>query len=150
MRSPLVALLLGAVLAAGGCGGADDGGRQAAGRTTGCVAGTNVGKGERALSPAELERLCARQEPGAAAAPGPARGRRVFARAGCLACHALAGAGNDGPGPALDGIGDRLPGSAIRRALVSPTPPMPAYDHLSRKDLDGLVAYLAAQRAGRP
>ncbi|HYF27491.1 MAG TPA: cytochrome c, partial [Baekduia sp.] len=106
--------------------------------------------GERALSPAELERLCARQEPGAAAAPGPARGRRVFARAGCLACHALAGAGNDGPGPALDGIGDRLPGSAIRRALVSPTPPMPAYDHLSRKDLDGLVAYLAAQRAGRP
>ena len=35
--------------------------------------------------------------------------------------------GNDGPGPHLTEIADRLPKAAIRRTLENPTAPMPSY-----------------------
>src|ERR671916_196982 len=54
-------------------------------------------------------------------------GKLVAAQSGCLACHKIAHNGNDGPGPDLTAIGDRLEPAAIRRTLENPTAPMPSY-----------------------
>src|SRR4051794_14323148 len=51
-------------------------------------------------------------------------GAEVAAQAGCLACHKFGEDGNDGPGPPLTNIGDRLPSQAIARTLINPTAPM--------------------------
>ena len=70
-------------------------------------------------------------------------GKQVVAQSGCLACHKIGENGNDGPGPPLTEIGERLPRQAIARTLVNPTAPMPAYTELPDKKRDDLVEFLA-------
>jgi menaquinol-cytochrome c reductase cytochrome b/c subunit len=73
-------------------------------------------------------------------------GREVAAQAGCLACHKFGENGNDGPGPHLTEIGDRLPAQAIQRTLINPTAPMPSYADLPAEKRDALVAFLSNLR----
>lgn len=100
---------------------------------------------------AEPPRTTAAPRPTTNAAP-PARGerarrgRQLVAQAGCLACHQIGRAGNDGPGPELSSIGYRLPASAIARTLVAPTAPMPSFADLPRADRAAIVAYLVTLR----
>ncbi|MDP9227996.1 MAG: c-type cytochrome, partial [Actinomycetota bacterium] len=46
-------------------------------------------------------------------------GKQVAAQSGCLACHKFGENGNDGPGPELTEIGDKLPSAAIARTLTN-------------------------------
>jgi menaquinol-cytochrome c reductase cytochrome b/c subunit len=73
-------------------------------------------------------------------------GREVAAQAGCLACHKVGHNGNDGPGPHLTEIGDRLPRQAIARTLINPTAPMPSYAELPEEKRDALVEFLSQLR----
>src|ERR687893_2893648 len=78
--------------------------------------------GAAAGSPNEIEYEVAEQyEPG----------KLVVAQSGCLACHKIGHNGNDGPGPDLTNIADKLPRAAILRTLENPTAPMPSF-----RDLD--------------
>jgi len=70
-------------------------------------------------------------------------GKLVVAQSGCLACHKVGENGNDGPGPHLTTIGDRLPKAAIRRTLENPTAPMPSYAGLPEDKKTALVDFLA-------
>jgi ubiquinol-cytochrome c reductase cytochrome b subunit/menaquinol-cytochrome c reductase cytochrome b/c subunit len=70
----------------------------------------------------------------------------VAAQAGCLACHKFEHNGNDGPGPELTHIGDRLPAQAIARTLVNPTAPMPSYADLPEQKREVLVEFLSQLR----
>ena len=47
-------------------------------------------------------------------------GKLVAAQSGCLACHKIGENGNDGPGPHLTEIGDKLPQAAIRAHAGEP------------------------------
>ncbi|HEU4975081.1 MAG TPA: c-type cytochrome [Baekduia sp.] len=89
--------------------------------------------------------------PAAVKAEGPAvvkqyeAGRQVMAQSGCLACHKVGENGNDGPGPELTEIADRLPAAGIRRTLINPTAPMPSFRSLQEQHPDrfnALVAFL--------
>src|SRR4051812_18991290 len=57
-------------------------------------------------------------------------GKLVAAQSGCLACHKIGENGNDGPGPELGDVGNRLPQQAIARTLQNPTSPMPSFRDL--------------------
>jgi menaquinol-cytochrome c reductase cytochrome b/c subunit len=70
-------------------------------------------------------------------------GRAVVAQSGCLACHKLGENGNDGPGPNLSDIADRLPATAIARTLVNPTAPMPTFKNLPPNKFKAAVAFLS-------
>jgi ubiquinol-cytochrome c reductase cytochrome b subunit/menaquinol-cytochrome c reductase cytochrome b/c subunit len=73
-------------------------------------------------------------------------GRQVAAQSGCLACHKIGNNGNDGPGPELTDIADRLPGQAIERTLINPTSPMPSFKGLQQRSperFNDLVMYLS-------
>ena len=74
-----------------------------------------------------------------------ARGREVYRREGCRACHSIDGEGNRRS--PLNGVGARLDRETIRRWIVEPksmNPRVrkPAYDALSEEDLAALIAYL--------
>jgi ubiquinol-cytochrome c reductase cytochrome b subunit/menaquinol-cytochrome c reductase cytochrome b/c subunit len=72
-------------------------------------------------------------------------GRQVMAQSGCLACHKVGENGNDGPGPPLTDIADRLPAAGIERTLINPTAPMPSFKSLQQQHPDkfkALVAFL--------
>ncbi len=74
-------------------------------------------------------------------------GRSVVAQSGCEACHLIGDNGNNGPGPVLTRIGERLPAQAIARTLVNPTQPMPSYGGsggLPPKQFSAVVAFLSA------
>jgi ubiquinol-cytochrome c reductase cytochrome b subunit/menaquinol-cytochrome c reductase cytochrome b/c subunit len=68
--------------------------------------------------------------------------------------------GNDGPGPELTDIADRLPAAGIQRTLINPTSPMPSFKSLQQKSPEkfrDLVAFLGrlkksegATKQGRP
>jgi menaquinol-cytochrome c reductase cytochrome b/c subunit len=73
-------------------------------------------------------------------------GAVVTAQSGCLACHAIGGQGNRGPGPNLTQVGSRLSTPRIERALIQPTEPMPSFKHLPRAKLRALVVFLALLR----
>ncbi len=73
-------------------------------------------------------------------------GKMVTAQSGCLACHKIGENGNDGPGPDLTHIGDRLLPGAIRRTLDNPTAPMPSFRELPEEKKDELVAFLSSLR----
>ena len=60
-------------------------------------------------------------------------GKLVVAQSGCLACHKIGENGNDGPGPELTDIGDKLPKAAILRTLENPTAPMPSFAGCPRR-----------------
>src|SRR3954454_25344014 len=70
-------------------------------------------------------------------------GKVVMAQSGCLACHKVGENGNDGPGPHLTSIADRLPKAAIRRTLENPTAPMPSYAGLPEDKKTALVNFLS-------
>jgi quinol-cytochrome oxidoreductase complex cytochrome b subunit len=70
-------------------------------------------------------------------------GALVVAQSGCLACHKIGENGNDGPGPHLTDIGDKLPKAAIRRTLDNPTAPMPSFKGLPEAKKSALVDFLA-------
>ena len=67
----------------------------------------------------------------------------MVAQSGCLACHKIGENGNDGPGPHLTDIGDKLPKAAIRQTLENPTAPMPSYRDLPEEKKAALVDFLA-------
>jgi quinol---cytochrome c reductase cytochrome c subunit, bacillus type len=73
-------------------------------------------------------------------------GKLVAAQSGCLACHKFGENGNDGPGPNLSKIGNRLPKEAIARTLRNPTSPMPPYGNLPPEKFNALVNFLAAMK----
>jgi ubiquinol-cytochrome c reductase cytochrome b subunit/menaquinol-cytochrome c reductase cytochrome b/c subunit len=70
-------------------------------------------------------------------------GKQVVAQSGCLGCHKIEENGNDGPGPPLTEIGERLPRQAIARTLINPTAPMPSFRELPKKQFDDMVEFLA-------
>jgi ubiquinol-cytochrome c reductase cytochrome b subunit/menaquinol-cytochrome c reductase cytochrome b/c subunit len=79
------------------------------------------------------------------------KGKQVVAQSGCLACHKIGENGNDGPGPHLTDIADRLPEQAIARTLINPTAPMPSFVGLERNSPEkfkALVTYLSQLRSG--
>jgi quinol---cytochrome c reductase cytochrome c subunit, bacillus type len=73
-------------------------------------------------------------------------GKLVAAQSGCLACHKIGHNGNDGPGPDLTDIGNKLPKAAIRRTLENPTAPMPSFKGLPEEKKGPLVDFLASLR----
>jgi ubiquinol-cytochrome c reductase cytochrome b subunit/menaquinol-cytochrome c reductase cytochrome b/c subunit len=73
-------------------------------------------------------------------------GRQVVAQSGCEACHKFGENGNDGPGPPLTNIAERLPKQAIARTLVNPTAPMPSFRSLQEQQpekFNAMVAFLS-------
>src|SRR3954464_1826911 len=72
------------------------------------------------------------------------KGKLVAAQSGCLACHKIGENGNDGPGPHLTDIGDKLQPAAIRRTLDNPTAPMPSFKGLPQQKKTALVNFLAS------
>jgi menaquinol-cytochrome c reductase cytochrome b/c subunit len=71
-------------------------------------------------------------------------GKHVAAQSGCLACHKIGENGNDGPGPELTEIGNKLPREAIARSLEVGPGVMPSYQNLSPKKFEELTAFLAS------
>jgi ubiquinol-cytochrome c reductase cytochrome b subunit/menaquinol-cytochrome c reductase cytochrome b/c subunit len=94
--------------------------------------------GANAGSPTKIEM----ETPHRIAALGPTAlksfnsGKEIAPQAGCLACHKIGENGNDGPGPPLTTIGDRLPRQAIARTLINPTAPMPSFKGLADNSPD--------------
>ena len=74
-------------------------------------------------------------------------GKLVVAQSGCLACHKIGHNGNDGPGPDLTNIADKLPRDAILRTLENPTAPMPSFAGLPAGKKDAMVDFLAQLRS---
>ena len=70
-------------------------------------------------------------------------GKLVAAQSGCLACHKIGENGNDGSGPELTDIGDKLYPAAIERTLDNPTAPMPSFRDLPAEKKKALVDFLA-------
>jgi menaquinol-cytochrome c reductase cytochrome b/c subunit len=73
-------------------------------------------------------------------------GKLVVAQSGCLACHKIGHNGNDGPGPDLTDIGEKLPKAAILRTLDNPTAPMPSFAGLPEEKKTAMVDFLAQLR----
>jgi menaquinol-cytochrome c reductase cytochrome b/c subunit len=95
--------------------------------------------GASAGSPNEIDMAVAKQyEPG----------KLVAAQSGCLACHKIGENGNDGPGPELTDIGDKLYPAAIERTLDNPTAPMPSFRNLPAEKKDALVQFLSQLKGG--
>jgi ubiquinol-cytochrome c reductase cytochrome b subunit/menaquinol-cytochrome c reductase cytochrome b/c subunit len=101
--------------------------------------------GASAGSPTSIEY----ETPPAVMAAGPEMvekfeaGRQVTAQSGCLACHKIGENGNDGPGPPLTEIGQRLPRQALARTMINPTAPMPSFRDLPPDQFDNLIEFLA-------
>ncbi len=90
--------------------------------------------GAAAGSPNEIDMVVAAEyEPG----------KLVTAQSGCLACHKIGENGNDGPGPELTDIGEKLYPAAIERTLDNPTAPMPSYRNLPAEQKEALVLFLS-------
>jgi menaquinol-cytochrome c reductase cytochrome b/c subunit len=95
--------------------------------------------GAAAGSPNEIDlEVAAQYEPG----------KLVTAQSGCLACHKIGENGNDGPGPELTDIGDKLFPAAIERTLDNPTAPMPSYRNLPAEKKQALVEFLSQLKGG--
>jgi mono/diheme cytochrome c family protein len=79
------------------------------------------------------------------------RGQKVYTANKCQTCHSIEGKGaKKGP---LDGVGSKLSEDEIRQWIVNAPemtkktgakrkPVMKNYAHLSKEDVDGLVAYM--------
>src|SRR3954470_15999853 len=72
-----------------------------------------------------------------------APGELVAPQSGCLACHKIGENGNDGPGPNLTEIGNKLPKAAILRTLENPTAPRPSFAGLPQEKKAAMVDFLA-------
>ena len=82
-------------------------------------------------------------------APQFEAGKLVAAQSGCLACHKIGENGNDGPGPHLTNIGDKLQPGAIRRTLENPTAPMPSFANLPDDKKTALVNFLYSLKSDK-
>jgi quinol---cytochrome c reductase cytochrome c subunit, bacillus type len=71
------------------------------------------------------------------------QGEIVVGESGCLACHVIGDNGNNGPGPVLTQIGDKLRPGGIADTLRNPTAPMPSFKNLPAKKFNALVNFLA-------
>ncbi len=91
--------------------------------------------GATAGSPTEIEMEVA---------PQLEAGKEVTAQSGCLACHKIGENGNDGPGPDLTHIGEKLPREAIARSLEVGPGIMPSYSNLPPQKLEDLSDFLAS------
>jgi mono/diheme cytochrome c family protein len=77
-------------------------------------------------------------------APQYEAGKEVVAGAGCLACHKLGENGNDGPGPELTQIGERIPRAAILRSVEIGPGIMPSFRDLPQKKLEEMADFLSS------
>jgi ubiquinol-cytochrome c reductase cytochrome b subunit/menaquinol-cytochrome c reductase cytochrome b/c subunit len=76
-------------------------------------------------------------------------GKLVVGQSGCLACHVIGDNGNNGPGPPLTQIGNKLRPAAIASTLINPTAPMPSFKQLAQQNpqkFNNLVNFLAELR----
>ena len=73
-------------------------------------------------------------------------GKLITAQSGCLACHKIGHNGNDGPGPELTDIANKLPKAALLRTLENPTAPMPSYSAMDAEKKQQLVDFLSQLR----
>jgi menaquinol-cytochrome c reductase cytochrome b/c subunit len=73
-------------------------------------------------------------------------GRKVTAQSGCLACHRIGDAGNNGPGADLTHTGSVLTSAGLARAILNPTAPMPSFSHMPAAKLRALVIFLSLLR----
>src|SRR3954468_17850657 len=83
-----------------------------------------------------------------AVAPEFEKGKLVAAQSGCLACHKIGENGNDGPGPHLSDLGDKLQPGATRRTLEIPTAPMPSFAGMPEDKKTALVNFLYSLKSG--
>jgi ubiquinol-cytochrome c reductase cytochrome b subunit/menaquinol-cytochrome c reductase cytochrome b/c subunit len=77
----------------------------------------------------------------------PARyeaGKEVVAGYGCLACHKLGENGNNGPGPELTHIAQRIPRAAIIRSVEIGPGIMPSFRDLPPKKIEELADFLSS------
>jgi quinol-cytochrome oxidoreductase complex cytochrome b subunit len=77
-------------------------------------------------------------------APQYEAGKQVAAQSGCLACHLFEENGNDGPGPELTHIGEKLPRAAILRSLQIGPGIMPSYRDLPPEKQNAVADFLAS------
>jgi ubiquinol-cytochrome c reductase cytochrome b subunit/menaquinol-cytochrome c reductase cytochrome b/c subunit len=101
--------------------------------------------GSRTLSPNQLTLA---PPPGLSASERVtfAGGAIVAGESGCLACHQIGEAGNNGPGPPLTHIGKILSPGQIASTLRNPTAPMPSFQSLAKahpKEFENLVQFLS-------
>ncbi|MEI6664123.1 MAG: c-type cytochrome [Actinomycetes bacterium] len=71
------------------------------------------------------------------------KGRSVVGQVGCLACHKIGENGNDGPGPVLTHVANRLPEAAIAQTLRNPTAPMPSFKNLETTQPENFKAMVS-------
>jgi menaquinol-cytochrome c reductase cytochrome b/c subunit len=91
--------------------------------------------GAEAGSPTEIEMTVAKEYED---------GKEIVATQGCLGCHKIGENGNDGPGPELTHIAERIPRAAIIRSLNVGPGIMPPYDGLSEQKLNAAADFLAS------
>jgi ubiquinol-cytochrome c reductase cytochrome b subunit/menaquinol-cytochrome c reductase cytochrome b/c subunit len=72
------------------------------------------------------------------------QGKLVVAQSGCLACHKIGENGNNGPGPELTHIAQKVPRAAIIRSVEIGPGIMPSYRDLSPQKLDELANFLSS------
>ena len=77
-------------------------------------------------------------------APQYEAGKEVVAASGCLACHKLGENGNNGPGPELTHIAQRIPRAAIIRSVEIGPGIMPSYREMPPKKLNELADFLSS------
>lgn len=77
-------------------------------------------------------------------APRYEAGKEIVAASGCLACHTLGENGNNGPGPELTHIAQRIPRAAIVRSIRIGAGIMPSFRDLPPKKLDELADFLSS------
>jgi mono/diheme cytochrome c family protein len=70
-------------------------------------------------------------------------GKLIVAQSGCLACHKLGDNGNNGPGPELTHIGQRIPRSAVIRSVQIGPGIMPSYRDLGQQKIDAVADFLS-------
>jgi mono/diheme cytochrome c family protein len=81
------------------------------------------------------------------------KGKQVYTAQKCQVCHSVGAVGNKRG--ALDTVGAKLKAEEIRQWIVAAPemtartkaerkPPMKAYAHLPKEDVDALVAYMAS------
>jgi len=81
-------------------------------------------------------------------------GADLFAKVGCLNCHAYGSQGADGPGPDVSEVGDQGKGEEywvqwIRNPQsLKPGTSMPAFPNLTDEQLQNLAVFLEASKSG--
>jgi ubiquinol-cytochrome c reductase cytochrome b subunit/menaquinol-cytochrome c reductase cytochrome b/c subunit len=115
-----------------------------AGILTICAMGYLTYLGANAGSPNEIDMAAPASLKGAALTQFN-QGKQVVAQSGCLACHKIGENGNDGPGPQLTHVANKLPPEAIAQTLRNPTAPMPSFLNLAKdspQKFQALVGFL--------